>query len=197
MWGWSGLDHQVPRGVQVLPTRVGMVREHDYITPTYWRSPHACGDGPRSISIHRAIISFSPRVWGWSAFIRLADLCFEVLPTRVGMVRMATSASTMSPRSPHACGDGPIILVYLLGLMRFSPRVWGWSDIRECFGKFRRVLPTRVGMVRKKCSNLTSSHRSPHACGDGPESVNANFIAPVFSPRVWGWSGTEIMARSA
>ena len=73
--------------VEVLPTRVGMVR------PT----PPA---GDRTAM-------FSPRAWGWSGCMRRQSTHRVVLPTRVGMVRRWTRCSSPTRCSPHARGDGP------------------------------------------------------------------------------------------
>ena len=77
---------------------------------------------------------------------------------------------------PHACGDGPVDGVSVDGLIRFSPRVWGWS----------------AHGVR----GLTKEPRFPHACGDGPNYSQHLPEWEEFSPRVWGWSGEPAIARS-
>ena len=70
--------------------------------------------------------------------------------------------------SPHPRGDGPPPLVGLMYRSTFSPPAWGWSLPARLPGAPVLVLPTRVGMVRKRPDS------------DGPW--------PPFSPPAWGWS---------
>ncbi len=51
-----------------------------------------------------------------------------------------------------------------------------------------RVLPTRVGMVRRTHGGRAMSACSPHPRGDGPLLLDAEIVVRVFSPPAWGWS---------
>ena len=63
-WGWSA---QVDKGARdVLPTRVGMVRDRDHWRCCILCSPHPRGDGPRCYSGLTGTRAFSPPAWGWS-----------------------------------------------------------------------------------------------------------------------------------
>ena len=93
---------------------------------------------------------------------------FDVLPTRVGMVRIDSGNRRAALRSPHPRGDGPLGNLSYLHRVRFSPPAWGWS-VREKPRLFRAgVLPTRVGMVRRAEQKTSFNQRSPHPRGDGP-----------------------------
>ena len=188
VWGWSGRggDNRAPP--RVLPTRVGMVRCCDGCASTIVRSPHACGDGPRARGVAPDGHGFSPRVWGWSDRLGIAEPRGRVLPTRVGMVRRRMACTPGGPRSPHACGDGPLCLAAPDAIIMFSPRVWGWSENAYAVLCVQPVLPTRVGMVRRMSRSSRESSGSPHACGDGPRYPYVLEPPNVFSPRVWGWS---------
>src|SRR5258708_2531494 len=106
-WGWSVIRSLRPATQWVLPTHVGMVRDRDK-----WRgfgrcSPHTRGDGP---SMHQRELwnsSFSPHTWGWSALAQTNRNYIGVLPTHVGMVRIAGTRSSRPVGSPHTRGDGP------------------------------------------------------------------------------------------
>src|SRR5450759_1061492 len=87
-WGWSGQIADVTLGMFVLPTRVGMVRYAANAGILCWRSPHARGDGPYFLPTFGCLRLFSPRAWGWSVRILHQLNRDEVLPTRVGMVRL-------------------------------------------------------------------------------------------------------------
>src|SRR5208337_352760 len=85
--------------------------------------------------------------------------------------------------------DGPPSENFRAVLARFSPRAWGWSDNGCSPCAESRVLPTRVGMVRRVGRSKLSARRSPHARGDGPCGSTLGVMTIVFSPRAWGWSG--------
>ncbi len=90
-------------------------------------SPHARGDGPAVSNTKLAVALFSPRAWGWSD--SRSQHCHPplVLPTRVGMVRIISTANRARSSSPHARGDGPFELDLFPSILEFSPRAWGWS----------------------------------------------------------------------
>ena len=128
--------------------RVGMVRIR---VPLFFAStsfPHACGDGPLNENDEKQRQEFSPCVWGWS--VHSGNLCFSVFvfPMRVGMVRYNKCGEAVIISFPHACGDGPKFKDCKIGLQKFSPCVWGWSDYREINKNIIKVFPMRVGMVR-------------------------------------------------
>ena len=187
-WGWSGRVIIEILCEKVLPTRVGMVRIYHRHDIAVHRSPHARGDGPAGLAALETRIQFSPRAWGWSARRGWPDRPELVLPTRVGMVRQGSLERALQDSSPHARGDGPAWGDSSTGCGAFSPRAWGWSELRLAQEAFQRVLPTRVGMVRIACVLLLSASSSPHARGDGPESGTPCSLAYSFSPRAWGWS---------
>ncbi len=66
-WGWSDFGCQVAMRHDVLPTRVGMVRDGRPATCACTCSPHTRGDGPRCHGPAGTRRSFSPHAWGWSA----------------------------------------------------------------------------------------------------------------------------------
>ena len=154
--------------MEVLPTRVGMVRTICHCTLEGTGSPHTRGDGPAGTMPTTTIKQFSPHAWGWSASRRPHSRPDRVLPTRVGMVRLDRRLTLAWQRSPHTRGDGPLFILIHRDSERFSPHAWGWSEGGMFCSKFSFVLPTRVGMVRARLS--------------WPQERN------LFSPHAWGWS---------
>ena len=127
-------------------------------------------------------------MWGWSELNLDICICQNVFPMRVGMVRN-NSMSTASPISfPHACGDGPEMIIGSIPIRSFSPCVWGWSEQMLMEKVHHIVFPMRVGMVR--IMKIQNKHIIcfPHACGDGPEINYEICLFDKFSPCVWGWS---------
>ena len=104
------------------------------------------------------------------------------------MVRRLAVDIETSVGFPHASGDGPKADHSSLPAIGFSPREWGWSGDAGQKRFWRRVFPTRVGMVRLPRELSRSSVCFPHASGDGPTVVRLEAAKPLFSPREWGWS---------
>ncbi len=181
---WEGLCFE-----RVFPTGVGMVRARPWAPGESRCFPHGCGDGPSPGWACAWVTWFSPRVWGWSALAELRDLLARVFPTGVGMVRTQSRKLRPTRCFPHGCGDGPAGDTLLDRLLRFSPRVWGWSAFQQGQPAGLVVFPTGVGMVRLINAAATTGVRFPHGCGDGPGARVASFTPLAFSPRVWGWSG--------
>ncbi len=148
-WGWSATFALVDKPNAVLPTRVGMVRIGLYPSRTLASSPHPRGDGPITGVQVWGYGWFSPPAWGWSVRILRAHRIAPVLPTRVGMVRPTGAGAARSPGSPHPRGDGPRRGQRLLKPTWFSPPAWGWSGLSGVRISVSKVLPTRVGMVRR------------------------------------------------
>ncbi len=70
----------------------------------------------------------------------------------------------------------------------FSPHAWGWSS-RCLSARLRwKVLPTRVGMVRRTSPFHIRRLCSPHTRGDGPGRSAGITTRTTFSPHAWGWS---------
>ena len=86
-WGWSVLRPQHCAGSEVLPTRVGMVRQRRSLRLFPPGSPHPRGDGPLGCTVQHVLDLFSPPAWGWSVSQVVTEALKPVLPTRVGMVR--------------------------------------------------------------------------------------------------------------
>ncbi len=188
-WGWSVEFPPQLVALGVLPTRVGMVRDcGDAFLPCN-RSPHTRGDGPISRSARSNARLFSPHAWGWSGPSGATGGQGAVLPTRVGMVRLAGGTCLSAPGSPHTRGDGPPRRGDWRVLARFSPHAWGWSDFVCIACANTYVLPTRVGMVRLSLVKSCVVFCSPHTRGDGPRNYRTSGSPTVFSPHAWGWSG--------
>ncbi len=187
-WGWSDFPDTFQRWRAVLPTRVGMVRSACGCCLAPWRSPHPRGDGPAEGTMPFRIVLFSPPAWGWSAMRAGLTTRTAVLPTRVGMVRLGVRRHRRDCGSPHPRGDGPTPSRPARCRFRFSPPAWGWSARSQQREIRRRVLPTRVGMVRGRGYLLVNYASSPHPRGDGPMKRAVAAIARRFSPPAWGWS---------
>ena len=196
-WGWSELRPQSPKGRDVLPTCVGMVRRSPFNRRDQYRSPHVRGDGPACVSLSARLMKFSPRAWGWSGANAPSGFGAGVLPTCVGMVRLNRRGTKAQSRSPHVRGDGPKSSRGTCCHDPFSPRAWGWSEIGKANDYSDAVLPTCVGMVRPRSNRPNRRRSSPHVRGDGPKSSRGTCCHDPFSPRAWGWSALPRSSRAA
>ncbi len=159
-------------------------------------SPHTRGDGPLDRWTRLGENKFSPHAWGWSGVTQPLSYPTEVLPTRVGMVRSSKHRAGLDPRSPHTRGDGPPIRFPTRCPQVFSPHAWGWSVFVPSSQSCGPVLPTRVGMVRRICSQVSQGNSSPHTRGDGPPLRASMAWNYPFSPHAWGWSACLKIANA-
>src|ERR1035438_5693816 len=106
-WGWSAAEPGPTCHGNMLPTRVGMVRNQAIAIRCPGYAPHSRGDGPTNPHGHVPDFECSPLAWGWSAIIGGDATGLEMLPTRVGMVRLMTLFFASARDAPHSRGDGP------------------------------------------------------------------------------------------
>ena len=119
--------------------------------------------------------------------------CFQqrrlVFPTHVGMFRLSLLLTRVGGSFPHTCGDVPAECDINCILAKFSPHMWGCSDLLVKNGLLTEVFPTHVGMFRQISTNRDKADSFPHTCGDVPfEQTLATELAK-FSPHMWGCSG--------
>ena len=76
----------------------------------------------------------------------------KVLPTRVGVDRIAKARMRRWRRSPHTRGGGPNDMTRQIQVAEFSPHAWGWTEARCVDVLAADVLPTRVGVDRTTTS---------------------------------------------
>ena len=66
-WGWSAMCRSTRKCSGVLPTHVGMVRNHYNGNHRRSSPPHPRGDGPEIVTLTKERDESSPPTWGWSA----------------------------------------------------------------------------------------------------------------------------------
>src|SRR5690606_22367988 len=89
------------------------------------RRPHACGGVPRMLRSWRSVSASSPRVWGYTERLQVADDARAVVPTRVGVYRPSGGTIGGNGGRPHARGGVPTRYKPLTGAVMSSPRAWG------------------------------------------------------------------------
>ena len=194
-WGWTDARHSDAPGDDVFPTRVGMDRSRPSTRARTASVPHASGDGPRLRPAICAASTCSPREWGWTDLSEHLTGARHVFPTRVGMDRRRRAAMRPSACVPHASGDGPTIALTRRMTHPCSPREWGWTVWVDPAEVTPTVFPTRVGMDRSRHREPIQRTRVPHASGDGPPELLQALALVVCSPREWGWTDLQEIAR--
>ena len=168
-----------------------MVRVYAPVFRLIFSFPHSRGDGPVDTGIPALEQVFSPLAWGWSAIVPHCQICHDVFPTRVGMVRHHEIKSQPAKSFPHSRGDGPNPPAWNPHRKAFSPLAWGWSIFKILVHHPLQVFPTRVGMVRRRSKLSRRLSSFPHSRGDGPlgnDKVSGQPPLRSFSPLAWGWS---------
>ena len=169
----------------------------------------------RASPLNQAQRAFSPRAWGWTGPPSPPPGEVTVFPTRVGVDRRQPRRGGGLPRFPHARGGGPFFEGLKVIRDPFSPRAWGWTGAIVAKAKSLSVFPTRVGVDRhipraplawfvfptrvgvdRSGAQLHSPPRSfPHARGGGPPPPSRFWRVGQFSPRAWGWTGSQRYSR--
>src|SRR5438552_3632492 len=117
-----------------------------------------------------------------------------------------------SGRPPHARGGAPVLFIgprsrntssprtwgapadlrrYELG-RRSSPRTWGCSVQAGAWAVHWRVLPTRVGVLRRWSRRRGRSPSPPHARGVLRSPRSTTTWGRKSSPRTWGCSAVDL-----
>src|SRR5690606_26213820 len=132
-------------------------------------------------------------VWGWTVYGQLATGISSVVPTRVGVDRLCLHLRGLRPGCPHARGGGPSQRKARIALIGLSPRAWGWTGADTRWEELRYVVPTRVGVDRRRPLSRRGSGGCPHARGCGPGRLRVFTVALALSPRAWGWTVQHVI----
>lgn len=157
----------------------------------------------------------SPRPREWFLALRRLRVVAVVLPAPAGMVPSSAGGPTRAPCAPRVRGDGPA------GCNRngfsplHSPRMRGWSLLRDLHpvvdgvllapagrspgGMGQQVaqslLPAPAGMVPRRTRAPGGCACAPRACGDGPSLRVPPPAVFVCSPRPRVWSRVAPLRR--
>src|SRR5258707_5474897 len=100
---------------------------------------------------------FSPHAWGWSGGLFTLRRVWEVLPTRVRMVRDWRWSLHLRYCSPHTRGDGPPQYHCAVERCGFSPHAWGWppsSQAALCFMAFEETGESNFNSHNRDAANV-------------------------------------------
>src|SRR5205085_2633336 len=129
-----------------------------------------------------------PHVRGWTAKADASGTTRTVVPTCVGVDRIAAGTPAEDNRCPHVRGGGPGCCGEDEVATALSPRAWGWTDAGLPHGGSGPVVPTCVGVDRKRWLAKWCWRCCPHVRGGGPLWGRARNALRKLSPRAWGWT---------
>ncbi len=179
----------------VFPTCVGVDRQEYRNTGTCKSIPHVRGGGPLRFSRSISTLKYSPRAWGWTAFICALAFSLKVFPTCVGVDRWHQRYPECHPGIPHVRGGGPPTVAPIWKCSPYSPRAWGWTAVANRGAGGALVFPTCVGVDRsiRRVPVLISG--IPHVRGGGPIYARERVTRTGYSPRAWGWTDNNGFSR--
>ncbi len=151
-------------------------------------APRACGDGPRNPPPASPMLNCSPRVRGWTLRGHGIDGLGHLLPARAGMDPWGSPRTRSRTSAPRACGDGPSTPMQAALQGVCSPRVRGWTLLREARGERAALLPARAGMDPGTPRASATGRAAPRACGDGPTCRYSALAWKPCSPCGRGWT---------
>src|SRR5579884_910024 len=150
-------------GVLVVPTHVGVNRGRCPPASRSRSRPHARGGEP-----------LAPRPAGRSG---------RVVPTHVGVNRTSASWRSRASRRPHARGGEPYGLRYWCCKFRRPHARGGEPPPATRSTPTPAVVPTHVGVNRKRSTGGSGCRRRPHARGGEPFPRHAGVAFARSSPR--------------
>ncbi len=165
-WGCTARAITCKRPQAVVPTHVGVYRNCSLACAAPGRCPHARGGVPFG-----------------------AETPFEtgpVVPTHVGVYRRVPAVALSALRCPHARGGVPLYTRAIGATTWLSPRTWGCTEAEREQVPPAPVVPTHVGVYRRRTAWIVRPVSCPHARGGVPMRLMRVTARGPLSPRTWG-----------
>ena len=185
-WGCTGSRASDRRISPLIPTHVGVHRWGNDRPHRPQPHPHARGGAPSSLEVALETLASSPRTWGCTAILPLDNRGVGLIPTHVGVHRRGHRREQASGPHPHARGGAPEPPSSIPPPPPSSPRTWGCTAEHIEVKHVVLLIPTHVGVHRRRAGSGRRSSPHPHARGGAPL---ARFRAQQLqrsSPRTWG-----------
>ena len=141
-----------------------------------------------SSSLFMTSFWYSPRMWRWSYSCKCCSNLRLVFSTYVEVIPGFSAFLASSKSILHVCGGDPISLATTLPIIRYSPRMWRWSQLTVknfidhlVFSTYVEVIPCYLVIYQVRRCIL-------HVCGGDPYNLYKGDIIIRYSPRMWRWS---------
>ena len=171
---------------RTIPTGVGkMVRSR---VRDVWEADHPHGRGENKEPIGREFEQHgpSPRAWGKSPPQTGVRPRAGTIPTGVGKIFAARSATALSADHPHGRGENAMRSEGVNENHGPSPRAWGKCLSSALPADKTRTIPTGVGKIPPRPPNPAVPPDHPHGRGENDLGHRARADASGPSPRAWG-----------
>ena len=187
--GCTGRELALELRPPVVPTHVGVYRSREGRCGGFSCCPHARGGVPAGIAWNDFQEQLSPRTWGCTDDCCERTSCFCVVPTHVGVYRCAGCSRAGRSCCPHARGGVPPPMRAASRRGSLSPRTWGCTGTAAHHRGLPPVVPTHVGVYRRRSTVRPGRVRCPHARGGVPRHAARGESQAALSPRTWGCTG--------
>ncbi len=185
-WGTHEYQ-QTPRlAPRFIPTPVGNTTRDRRRDPPLAVHPHARGEHLLCVSMLLEIDGSSPRPWGTLDVREWHGVGLRFIPTPVGNTTITATGAGQVTVHPHARGEHGVRAGRVRELNGSSPRPWGTRRQKNDDLNSARFIPTPVGNTPAEPSARRCSSVHPHARGEHPEEIKAQFPDAGSSPRPWG-----------
>ncbi len=166
MWGTLGVQILRTLNWRFIPTCVGNIPLVHHLFHQEAVHPHVCGEHFRSGRIFSIKSGSSPRVWGTWTLERIIPQIMRFIPTCVGNIGIMRSSVPLSTVHPHVCGEHLRGYHIVFALTGSSPRVWGTWASETLTPRPCRFIPTCVGNISLRASDVSDITVHPHVCGE-------------------------------
>ncbi len=187
-WGCSDESRGRSHQSRVVPTHVGVFLASTCVQLPDHCCPHTRGGVPWVVCADNRRIELSPHTWGCSSVFTITTHSSPVVPTHVGVFRQKIHIIITWHSCPHTRGGVPSRCSSVADLKLLSPHTRGCSSTWRNFGFPAEVVPTHVGVFRRRSRIVSLNRRCPHTRGGVPLSAEARPPGPSLSPHTWGCS---------
>ena len=184
-WGWTEPAWETSSGMFVVPTHVGVDRQHFRSWSFLSCCPHTRGGGPPTSRSLVTSSPLSPHTWGWTGggWARLTPTC--VVPTHVGVDRSNLIYPYCTTGCPHTRGGGPYPGSVVDQRYPLSPHTWGWTGSSKTGELMKKLSPHTWGWTALFRLSGEFVARCPHTRGGGPfRLLHCEFDAAVVPTHV-------------
>ena len=185
MRGWSSPDWYRNCSTLICPAYAGMIRIWRMRIQSNRNLSRVCGDDPRLLLESYPPLKFVPRMRGWSFSGTPNHLLITICPAYAGMILQKDFDELVFKDLSRVCGDDPRLPSPCLYLVKFVPRMRGWSYASFSFKRFSKICPAYAGMILICRYWSIPKGNLSRVCGDDPRRVlsrnRARGICPAYA----------------
>ena len=147
-----------------------------------------CGDDPWVYSSIKNIITFVPRMRGWSWILERMPYWIFICPAYAGMIPHEDQKQQDLGNLSRVCGDDPSKWACFGKQLWFVPRMRGWSSGKRGRGRDSKICPAYAGVIPQSVFMTRIRTNLSRVCGGDPDVMIVALLSVRFVPRMRGWS---------